>query len=972
MNQSVKSFNIGTILISFLFGVVSAVLSYQYMDMPLTYTDFIAGSITWGGEGKSKDVSLIFTFILTSSLSIILLDKLQTWVNNKSNENVAKEFSIILLYTTIPFVIWIGEQFLSKGIPHYELLFFNAWIILGGISATFLIMIFFHEPKIENNGSQFIVYSFILFTFVTLSPDVFGVILTRFGIVETLLHHLLSNAHYIVPFMWLVMLYFSKNKVQYYKYSLLIFQILIIGYFILLIPSPYKSEGNLSFFPIKSSLYIIVIILVTYGIFDIYKRFKLNKFTNELSFSMLSPLTLVALFILIFFSSSALPKVSPDDYHFGEKLLPFFMISKYHIVPYADYALAHGFIDMIPAVGSNLFLDGTASTLYEGNRILTAIILIIVFLVVYHYMGLFVATLLTLLAIPIGIWYFIAIVMSLIIINIKIEKIGVSFFVISWFLVLLAPGQGIVFILAILPLVIYRAWRAKLLILNIKFVGLSFVILIIAALLMPWVLDMTFSAIKYVLENGPLNFQAYGIPWHKSWNTSKTLNSSLAIYETIRTSWVFLPIIILSFWLLGYYKEKKEALFYALFGVVFVLVMHKYSVGRIDPFGLTRLGIVSSATIPLLFLSVHLLQFSKVTFSYWVIVAVFWMGLLTPNYLKNPIDNAKRGIFDIGTLTKGSEVDIPKLGQGKTDSTHINRTIEIKRIVDQFLDINETFVDITNRGALYFYLNRKMPIEAVAYNQPHSYMQQRSVDRLVKDPPPMALLKSDNINHDGRSVSIRTYYLYRWVIENYIPVSINNIIIGVHKSKVNRFNNRFPNTILPVSSEDKMSLWDKVFLLYDLQQLPLSWGRSQEPLTKQMTEKDEVKFNVKSLHNVQAIDGEKYQIIGKDPFIVYDISKYNLSGKDAGLLSFNFTCDNKNVKPRLQLFYSADDYAITPKTVVTFTVSNGPIIVPLDVMPRWISAKHIKKIRMNLYKQTDCKVFSIENLKINQRILNIE
>jgi hypothetical protein len=118
---------------------------------------------------------------------------------------------------------------------------------------------------------------------------------------------------------------------------------------------------------------------------------------------------------------------------------------------------------------------------------------------------------------------------------------------------------------------------------------------------------------------------------------------------------------------------------------------------------------------------------------------------------------------------------------------HINRILLLKTITDNFLDKNETFIDISNRSALYYYLDRKIPIEATPYNLPHLAMQERSVERLSSNPPPMAILSSSNLNNDSGSVSLRAYPLYKWILENYIPVKIGNVIIGIHKSKISRF-----------------------------------------------------------------------------------------------------------------------------------------------------------------------------------------
>ena len=202
--------------------------------------------------------------------------------------------------------------------------------------------------------------------------------------------------------------------------------------------------------------------------------------------------------------------------------------------------------------------------------------------------------------------------------------------------------------------------------------------------------------------------------------------------------------------------------------------------------------------------------------------------------------------------------------------------------------------------------------------------------------------------------------------------NINLIIIGVHKNKVDVFQNRFPNIALSKAPEDTMLLWDKVFLLRDLQQLPISWGNSQKTLNERMSNIKGISFTATGFNNAKAIGSEKYQVIGNDPFIVYDISQHVISGSDAGILSFDFLCDKENTKPRMQVFWSADDYGITEKTSVRFNAHNGHVIVPLDAMPRWISAGQIKQVRIDLQNHTDCNVFSIENLKISQRILDVK
>lgn len=979
MELALRKIDFGTVLVSLLFAIVCAVLAYNHMDYPLVYTDFTASRITWRGEGKTRDVSLVFTFMVVFSLSLITLYKLQTWIKNNYDIKAVECFSIVLMCASIPFVIWSGEQVLSKQIPNYDLLFFNSWIIAGGIISTFIILNF--QLNKDKDISKLIVFSFVIFTFATLSPNVLSAIANRLGRDEVLSNTLLVYGWLIFPIAWFLSLYLFKDKIKYYQYSVLLFQIIIVGYFILLIPSPYRVKGDITFFPIQTSLYILTASIILYSIFDIFKRYKINRNLDELSFSLLSPFPFAALLILIFFSVTSMPVVNPDDYHFGEKLLPFYIISKYNAIPYVDYSLAHGFLnDVIPSLGSSLFLDGTASTLGEGKRILLSLLFIGFFLFFYRTLGLMVAFILSVILLSLSMkWLLIytwLVAISIMLMKINVRKIGGFFPIISLVTIILIPAQGMVFILSILPLVIYRVISTKTFIFNLKNVGFLLVTLMLVMIAVPWIYNMFFSAARYVLENGLINFQAYGIAWEQSWNSSRTLNSSLMVYEVIRTSWIFIPIIVLCFWILNYYKDNDKKIFlYSLFTVFFVLLMYKYSLGRIGPFTLSRLGVVSLGAIPMLFLSIYFMGFSKQRFVYWTLFLVFWMGLLTPNNLRDTINYLKRPVPNITGLTNGEDIGIPRLGYGKTNAKHIDRILVIKEITDKFLEKDETFLDITNRSALYFYLDRYMPIEATPYNQPHQAMQQRSVDRLSKAPPPMALLKASNINWDGKTLSIRAYHIYRWVMQNYIPVSMKNndsIIIGIHKNKLNSFAKRFPRYSIPSSIEERNRLWGYIFVLKDLKHLPISWGKSQGTLNKKIEKIEGIDFTPRSIHWLKNVGVDKYKVIGNTPYIKYDISAKNLSGGNAGMLSFDFIASDSRKNPVVKVYWIADGYGVSEAASVKFNVHNGRVIVPLDVAPRWMTAKHIKTVRIAIENIEEGQVFSIKNISLGQRILGDE
>jgi hypothetical protein len=59
--------------------------------------------------------------------------------------------------------------------------------------------------------------------------------------------------------------------------------------------------------------------------------------------------------------------------------------------------------------------------------------------------------------------------------------------------------------------------------------------------------------------------------------------------------------------------------------------------------------------------------------------------------------------------------------------------------------------------------------------------QKRAVEQLSQNLPRLALLEGDNIIHDGGGLALRTHYLYRFILDNYVPSYEKGFIIGYKK-----------------------------------------------------------------------------------------------------------------------------------------------------------------------------------------------
>lgn len=131
--------------------------------------------------------------------------------------------------------------------------------------------------------------------------------------------------------------------------------------------------------------------------------------------------------------------------------------------------------------------------------------------------------------------------------------------------------------------------------------------------------------------------------------------------------------------------------------------------------------------------------------------------------------------------------DIPELGSGHATPEQLAMIREVKRVTDALLLPGETFINLTNRSALYFYLNRRNPVPiASIYNAAPRAFQVAFLTAIKDDPPPLALVEINNINHDGLSVPLRSHHIYDFVLKHYKPFTQGPYIYAIRKDLAER------------------------------------------------------------------------------------------------------------------------------------------------------------------------------------------
>lgn len=93
-----------------------------------------------------------------------------------------------------------------------------------------------------------------------------------------------------------------------------------------------------------------------------------------------------------------------------------------------------------------------------------------------------------------------------------------------------------------------------------------------------------------------------------------------------------------------------------------------------------------------------------------------------------------------------------------------------------------------------------------------------------------------------------------------------------------------------------------------------------------------------------------------------------VSGHNAGLLRFEFSCMGRRATPRFRLAWWGDQpSAAAAAANLTFTADDGVLIVPLDAYPRWLTLERVHCLQLNLVDPNACGAFGIRNAALYQR-----
>jgi len=942
----------------------------------VSYSDFIAGYVAWTNTTKFQDLVVMPVAVTGTILFIIFMIVFFEKIDNLTIENNSKDAPLHVIYWTIPAIAAISTAILYN---KFDSVFFCVSLIgiLSLASICFITIKRNHTVDVEAISIGLMCIFFLTLIPLNLAMPIkfFPTIIQGGDSISGKAIGRVCVAFLFLSLLSYLFLVYKKEELPYRLLSVmaLLSQLSLPLLYLSLYPAKLLDpNGSITRYDTGIGLRLIIVGLILAAVIDVVYRYYKYRALQTLPVKLLSPFAICALLVTLKAGITAVPTLSADDYHFGEDLLGWWVYLQGYI-PYIDYTPAHGIIQNDLAGLLNVFLyDGTAASLAEAQRFTLCLLSIIAFLAVYFFTGSILwafvsiyflgARLAWLFFIP-----FVALWLNRSLIENKIRWSAV-WFITAPIVILGVPPQGLLLVVASGAVPIYFLWQT---ISNKDWVVIKPITLFAAAIFLFYAItplgSMFVHAINYVLINGSINQAAYGVPW------SSSFGSPNLISEAVRMSWIVVPFLC---FLSLYFLYKKKS-FYAhltlpLFVIaIFSFLLIPYSMGRIDPGGVSRPGLVGILLIAGLmgFAFWYLLdRYSRV----WLFLGVVFLSssLKFADVSHQALLNASASFKQIGHVIDTSNTDLKNIGAASMIGSHWSRINDLNDLLNRKLQPEESYLDLTSRNAQYFYLNRKPVIPVTAPYNMISYKQQVDAVSLLKNNlPRIALLEGENITQDGGGLAIRNYHLYRFLLEQYEPFEDNGFIIGLSKESINRGD---WGDVPMLSSIEKMVLFEKSFsgVKKNLEKLPVSWGGSINTLEKNMTIVADLTSVVPSLHDLTSSDVGTFTVTGGDPYTVYDLSGFSLSGKSAGFLKLDFECISKQRPPGLQVFWWGDEQSGGfEESSLLLSASNGTLLIPLDTSPRWMLLRQIMGLRIDLIDPASCGSYKIMNLSLHQRKL---
>ena len=781
------------ILVALLTAFCALFLAQNLLIYAPAYPDFIVGAITWDAATKLQDFASYPAFVLGFFAGGWITYRLFQRVSTVRSCVHEQSLITALTWWLVPVAIGTGS-FLS--INPSASTFVLLVGVIGVVATTLAVNLHLSHGDAMPQQIGIGVLAIML---IGLLPFGVAVIQDRIPLFDELFRFSVAPrvSGLLVTATGLYFLYICRSSStaisRYIQKLLFVAQLGIAPLYLLILPDLYLAGTGDPAIQVTAWLWVLALCFILASVVDVCMRYMkfLSASANDLTL-LLSPVAIFTTIILLRNGVTIFPHVIGDDYHFGESLLGWWSFWEFGKISYIDYFPPHGiFGDDIGGFISLIFYEGTASTIAEADRLAATLTMFVAFIALRLYTGsLGLAYISTLLFGFVSRKIFYLLLVPFYCLWLKERQSNPKKWLWIWLisatvLVMLVPPQGIISIIASLPLVALYLYRARQLKWKRDALLLSILVSTLAAFTP--IPEMLLGAIRYVLENSAVNQVAYGVPWSSSWSgTTQDKGKAILVagLDVLRMSWVWIPLVA-AVLIVALFRQRERWPYLvgvALPVLLFSSLMTPYSMGRIDQNAISRPGIFANfawtVLLPIL-LTPLLATRGRSVLAVSVAFVCAGIGLVNVN------TNGFLSILEknqIGTLWSGAEHGLKNMGVGVVEPLHVDRLIRINKFFSSHLTPREAYLDLTGRNAQYMYFDRPPAMSTTApYNMAPIKQQQRTVEQLSKSRPRIALLEADNINHDGGGLALRTHLLYRFVLDHYFAELHDGYVYGFDK-----------------------------------------------------------------------------------------------------------------------------------------------------------------------------------------------
>jgi hypothetical protein len=935
--------------IGFIFCLANAAVltaaAARFLKWEQPYGDLVAGSLIWTNADKGFDFRVFHTFLGSFGLFFVCLLALcrRFDAGQATKQTLERAFAIALA----PGALWLGTLLAtnSPGLIPMESVF-SAAALLGLLFALSRQRLRLRPETIKpvlNNCLLVLFFSF--FTGLGLATTLARVAHVHWS---TALTFKVVGGTCLAMFAAMLVIVLRSSTPERLERRIvhLLFgsQTLLPLLLTVVIPPVLIVNGARVVPRISGALALALAVVTVIGWAAPVRRWKRSVSALEgFPSRRLVPWAIVPIAVFLSVDQGMFPTFSGDDFHLGEHLLPWQQLHDFGKLPFVDFVPVHPLMDLLVGAINAVFFDGTLAN-YENSRvILFAIGAALTFVTVERFTNVGMALCLAFAA---NLWDRLLLVPALLAVLCypPLFQRRSRWLLSCGFLCVLAllynPAVGVAMTLASAPVALFQGWRLFVENRNALFrvsAGCAAMAAIVAAI--PLTRAISFGFMQFLIDNGRTAAVAHGLEWRAHTSQMAAVKGALAnpfVWEALRFLWIFVVLVAGCVFVLEM-RDRRNArsnlILMSAMCCLFLFFLAGWTLNRIDPFVPSRTGEVSYLAclyiLPLLLFAMgHWRSTCLPVFA--LTVGFFQQGLSDFHsgskahaaITARALVEKPTGVVSLppGLLSQNaSALALPNLGQIYASEEQFESLRGLQTALRTLLRPGETYLDLTNRQAAYFYLG--LPA-ATSYGAPWLTANTQLQDQLLREielrrPPAVWIAPAQE--HDTGTAAIRTYKLYRYLTLHYLPVAMNGQTFLVEPRRAQT---------LTGTPAEQLQLLRATFDNPSLGRLPAAWGGSFERLSALFTP-------------IEPLPATKDMPVADGSATTLHNSGANYSGSDVDFVRFDFA-SNLSRKSNMELEIRwASEYG---DGSARFTATNGTNLVPLGAYPAWLLSRAISKI----------------------------